>query len=255
MGRVDGKVAIVTGGAVGLGRADAVLLAQEGAHVVVTDVDTQQGSAVAEEIGGSALFLHHDVTNEPSWIDLIDSVVDRLGRLDILVNNAGIVVPENPETTTLDQFRQVCAVSVEGTFLGCKYAIPAMKKSGGGSIINMSSVGAINPQPDVAAYAAAKGAVRSYTRAVAIHCAQNGLNIRCNSVAPSSMATPMVAEIQKQLVAKGRVGLKRSGMGELGDPNDVAHAVLYLASDESRLVSGSEIVIDHTVTVTQGLVP
>lgn len=240
MGRVEGKVAIVTGAASGLGRAQAMALAREGASVVVTDVNVAAGLAVAESIGG--LFIEHDVRREDGWQSVIDKTLERHGRLDILVNNAGIVVVADIENTTLDQYRQVNAVNAEGVFLGCKFAIAAMKDSGGGSIVNLSSIAARRSHPQVFSYVAAKGAVRAMSMTVAGHCLDRGYPIRCNSIYPGLIDTPMVAEVGRQLGVEG-------GFPGLGRPEDVAALVLYLAADESRHVTGAEFVIDFGTTI------
>jgi 3(or 17)beta-hydroxysteroid dehydrogenase len=250
MGRVEGKVALVTGAGSGLGAADCRRLAQEGASVVVSDIDFNAAQKVADEIGPSALALMHDVSSEQSWKDAIAEVERRFGGLHILVNNAGIVVVADPEETTLEQFRKVQAVMNEGVFLGCKYAIPLMARSGGGSIINMSSTASHLGYPPFFAYSAAKGAVRSLTKSLAIHCQQKGYKIRCNSVHPASIETPMVQG------AMGRPGQEQEvpeGVlppGSIGHPRDVANLVLYLASDESRFVTGAEFLIDNGLTIT-----
>jgi 3(or 17)beta-hydroxysteroid dehydrogenase len=255
MSRVGGKVSLVTGAASGLGRADAIRLAQEGSKVVVTDIDVERGQAVADEINAfspdAALFMRLDVREEPGWIDVIGQTVRIFGRLDVLANNAGVVVVANPESTTLDQFRFVNAVMSEGVFLGCKHAIPAMKASGGGSIINMSSIASHLGLPKFFSYCVAKGAVCSMTKVIAVHCQRGGYNIRCNSIHAGTIDTPMVREssrilgIQASDHANGWVGV--------GQPEDVANLVLYLASDESRFVNGAELFIDNAFTVQGAL--
>jgi 3(or 17)beta-hydroxysteroid dehydrogenase len=260
MGRLSGKVAIVTGAAKGLGEADARLMAQEGARVILTDVDEVNGARVAAEIGGAARFVRHDVRSESEWQALIAGVVAKEGRLDVLVNNAGVVEAGNVENTTAEDWRFIMAVSADGTFFGCKHAIPAMKASGGGSIINMASVASIDGHHTVFAYCAAKGAVEALTRAVAVHCTQSGLSIRCNSIHPSGMDTPMVRGIGSKLAAAGMVApvdptAPPAPTTPLGSAQDIAWAVIYLASDESRFVSGQKMVVDNTLTVTPGVVP
>lgn len=247
MGRVSGKVAIITGAASGLGAADARLLAAEGATVVLTDINAERGLAIADELDGDALFIKQDVSSESEWKAVINQVTERYGRLDILVNNAGVVIVATPEETTLDQFRFANSVMSEGVFLGCKYAIPAMRKSGGGSIINMSSVASHLGYPVFFAYGAAKGAVRSMTKAIAVHCQMNGDNIRCNSIHAGAIDTPMVENANKQM-GIDTADQAASPIG-VGAPEDVANMVLYLASDESRFVNGAELVIDNALTV------
>lgn len=249
MGRVAGKVALVTGGGSGLGRADCEALAREGAMVVVTDVKIEPAQQVAEEIGNGAVALALDVASEEAWIEVIAAIEQRFGRLDILVNNAGVVAMADVEEETLERFRWVNAVMSEGVFLGCKYAIPLMNKGGGGSIINMSSTGALLGYPIYLAYSAAKGAVRSMTKSIAVMCQEKGYRIRCNSVHPGAIETPMVQ------LAEGRLGQEQAipeGVlphGAKGAPKDVANMVLFLASDESRYVTGGEFVVDNGLVV------
>jgi 3(or 17)beta-hydroxysteroid dehydrogenase len=254
MGRVEGKVAIVTGAASGMGRADAELLAEEGAKVVVADLNESDGQAVAGGIGENALFMKLDVTDEVNWQRVIVATVEQWGRLDILVNNAGIIALGNITETTLDSWRMVNAVNSDGVFLGCKHAIPAMAKSGGGSIINMSSVAAIHGQSFVAAYTASKGAVRALTKSVAMYCKEQKNGIRCNSIHPDGVATPMVVK-----VVTGKDGATQEQIDKIRDaanmcePRDIANLVLYLASDESRFVTGAEMLIDNAATITPPL--
>ena len=250
MGRVEGKVALVTGGGSGLGAEDCRVLARGGAQGLVCDVNEEAARKIAGEIGESAAAFAHDVSSEDGWKAAIAEVEQRFGGLNILVNNAGIVVVADPEETSLEQWRKVQSVMSEGVFLGCKYAIPLMAKSGGGSIINMSSTASHLGYPPFFAYSAAKGAVRSLTKSVAIHCQQKGYGIRCNSVHPASIETPMIQG------AMGRPGEQLDipegvlPAGAIGAPKDVANLILYLASDESRFVTGAEILIDNGLTIT-----
>ena len=201
MGRVEGKVALITGAASGLGKADAVKLAAEGAKVMLTDIDVEKGQALAEQIGSNAAFMEQDVRDEQRWQEVLQATVDQFGGLHILVNNAGVVVVATPEDTTLEQFQFTNAVMSEGVFLGCKYAIPLMKDSGGGSIINMSSVASHLGYPIFFAYSAAKGAVRAMTKSIAVHCQMNGYNIRCNSIHAGAIETPMIQSVNQILGA------------------------------------------------------
>lgn len=246
MKRLEGKVAIVTGAASGLGAADARLMAAEGAKVVLTDVNVELGGRVAAEIPG-AIFLQHDVRDESQWKAVVAKTVETFGRLDVLVNNAGLVRFGTVEDTSLDEFRLHGAVMTEGTFLGCKHAIPAMAKSGGGSIINISSVAAIKGLSPIVSYAAAKGAIVSMTRSVAAHCQEQSYHIRCNAVLPGAHDTPMTASAISTLDAAS-AGLEQVRHHGQGRPEDVANLVVFLASDESRHITGSQIVIDNGET-------
>ena len=251
MGRVDGKVAIVTGGASGLGEADARLLAAEGARVVLTDINEEAGQEIAADIGGE--FVRQDVSDEESWSALVDGVMQRHGRLDVLVNNAGIAVIANIERTTTEVWRRTLAVHLDGTFFGCRAAVPAMKQGGGGSIINISSTAALVGIAPYLAYSAAKGGIRSLTKSIAVHCRERRNGVRCNSVHPGSIDTPMVAAAleglqQVKLPETRERDEARIAIG-LGEPNDVAYMVLFLASDESKHVTGAELVVDNADTV------
>ncbi len=202
MGRVAGKVAIVTGGASGMGKADATLLAREGACVVIADLNETDGQLVAESIGENALFLRLDVSDEDNWKTVIATTIEKFGRLDILVNNAGMIMLGSIVDTDLADWRKINAVNSDGVFLGCKHAIPVMAESGGGSIINMSSVAAIHGQSFVAAYTASKGAVRSLTKSVAMYCKEQKNGIRCNSIHPDGVKTPMVVKVAQLTVIR-----------------------------------------------------
>lgn len=249
MGRVQGKVALVTGGASGLGAADSAALAREGATVVVTDVNLASAQKVADEIGNGAIALTLDVSSEGQWVAVLAEIESRFGRLDVLVNNAGVVLNADVEDTSLEKFRWVNSIMTDGVFLGMKHAIPLMNKGDGGSIINMSSVGALLGYPIYFAYSAAKGAVRSMTKSVAVMAQVKGYKIRCNSVHPGAIETPMVQQ------AEGRPGQVQEipagvlPFGTPGHPDDVAAMVVFLASDESRFITGAELVIDNGVTI------
>ena len=249
MGRVDGKVCIVTGAASGLGEADARLLAAEGAKVVLTDINVEAGERIAAEIGNAALFLEQDVADEESWKQLVERVMADFGRLDVLVNNAGIAPIGTVESTDTAMWRRTLAIHLDAAYFGCHYAIPAMKQSGGGSIINMSSTAALVGIPAYFAYAAAKGGIRAMTKSIAIHCRSEGNGIRCNSVHPGSISTPMVHAAFRDLMSIDVTDeAKRVELG-VGEPKDVAWMVLYLASDESKHVTGTEMVVDNGDTV------
>lgn len=254
MDRVKGKVAIVTGAAKGIGEATAQLLAEEGASVVVTDLDAAGGEAVAQRIGsagGKALFIRQDVTSESGWVETIAATVNAFGSLSILVNNAGIAFPGTVEDTTLDAWRKLMTVNLDAVFLGTKHAIGAMKAAGSGSIINLSSIEGLIGDPNLAAYNASKGGVRLLTKSAALHCAKSGYNVRVNSVHPGFIWTPMVegylgnfGDVNEGREATGNL----HPMGHLGEPQDIATGILYLASDESKFMTGAELVIDGGFT-------
>ena len=250
MGRVAGKVALVTGAGLGLGRASSLLLASEGARLVVSDIDESLAGNTAAEIveaGGEALALRHDVSKSDDWSAVIAVVEQRFGRLDVLVNNAGIAIAKNIEDTSLEEWRRTMAVNLDGVFLGCQHAIGLMKQSGGGSIINLSSIDGIIGEADLAAYCASKGGVRTLTKAVAVHCAEQRYGIRCNSIHPGYIWTPQTENYLRDLGTLDQEkakALSRHPIGFLGEPSDIAYMVLYLASDESKFVTGSEMVVD-----------
>ena len=251
MANVKDKVVLITGAASGLGLADARLLASQGARVVMTDIDEERGRGLAKDF--DADFLLQDVSDENRWVEVMAHVESHYGKLDGLVNNAGIAIIANIETTSTDAWRRTMAIHLDGSFFGSQAAIKLMKKGTGGSIINMSSTAALVGIPAYLAYSAAKGGIRSMTKAIAIHCRQETLGIRCNSIHPGSISTPMVHEALKKLVG---VDLdeaesseeKRLAMG-IGEPDDVAYMVSYLISDESKHVNGAEMVIDNGDTV------
>lgn len=251
MARLTGKVAIVTGAASGLGRADCEALVREGAQVMVTDVNEAGAATVAASLNalraGSAASMKHDVRDEAQWATVVATTVKTFGKLNVLVNNAGVVIVATPETTSLEQFRFANAVMSEGVFLGVKAAIPAMKEAGGGSIINMASVATELGYPVFFAYTAAKGAVKAMTKSIAVYCQMNKMNIRCNSIHPGAIDTAMVENANAQL------GLKKEMFTEapwgLGKPEDVANLVVFLASDESSYINGQSHIIDNAVTI------
>jgi 3(or 17)beta-hydroxysteroid dehydrogenase len=254
MNRVRGKSAVVTGGALGIGRACALMLAEEGASVVVTDVDVAKGSLVVEEIrslGGAAEFVQHDVADESQWAHVMQVVLDRYKKLDVLVNNAGVALAKDVEHTTLAEWRWLMSINLDGVFLGTKHAIAAMKASRNGSVVNLSSIEGLIGDPNLAAYNASKGGVRLMTKSAALYCAKAGYNIRVNSVHPGYIWTPMVENFLKSQrdVAQGRKLLdSMHPIGHVGEPNDIAYGVLYLASDEAKFVTGTELVIDGGYT-------
>ncbi|MFC3106531.1 glucose 1-dehydrogenase [Undibacterium arcticum] len=245
MGRVDGKVVLITGAASGVGKEDALLLAREGARVVLTDVNEEGVRAVAAEIGDAALGLRLDISNEDDWKKTMAATQERFGRLDVLVNNAAILALGSIEDTTLELWQKIQRINADGYFLGSKYAVAAMKDHGG-SIINMSSLAALHGMAQFCAYSASKGAVAAMTRSVAAHCKQRGYKIRCNSIHPDGILTPMVMNLMANAdpavtAAQGQ----GDPMARMCHPQDVANLVLFLASDESRFINGSELRIDN----------
>jgi 3(or 17)beta-hydroxysteroid dehydrogenase len=249
MDRVKGKVALITGAASGIGQATASLLAQEGAKVIVSDINVSEGKDTVDEIknkGGDAIFVKHDVTSEHEWNNIIEKAVGTYGKLDVLVNNAGISPYKSIEDTSLEEWRRVMAVNVEGVFLGTKYAIKAMKKTGGGSIINISSAAGIVGFKNSAHYCASKGAVRTFTKAAALECSKVGYdyNIRINSVHPGVIDTPLKRSLDK-FHTSTEVDIENIiPIGRMGQPIDIAYVVLFLASDDSEYATGAEFVID-----------
>jgi len=253
-GRVEGKVALVTGAARGIGRATAELLAREGAFVVVTDLKDDEGAAVVEGLGARAAYRRLDVREEDGWEGAVAFAEERFGRLDVLVNNSGVtgfeedLGPQDPEHATLEGWRAVHATNLDGVFLGCKHAIRAMRRFGhGGSIVNVSSRSGLVGIPGAAAYASSKAAVRNHTKSVALYCAEQGLGIRCNSVHPAAILTPMWepmlgegAEREERV----RAFVKDTPLRRFGTPEEAAYAVLYLASEESAYTTGTELNLD-----------
>ena len=251
--RVKGKVAVVTGGASGIGRSCALRLAEEGATVVVTDIQKALGDEVVKSIldeGGKAMFVSHDVTSESAWEDVIATTGDAHGVLDILVNNAGIGVGGSIVDMSLADWQRQQAINLDGVFLGVKHGIPLMRDSGGGSIINISSVAGIKGAPNLAAYNATKGGVRIFSKGVALECAHNRWGIRVNSVHPGIIDTPIWEKVNPEFHEDGANRIDLDAMaasvpnGILGKPADIASGVLYLASDEAAYVTGTELIID-----------
>lgn len=254
MGRVDKKIALVTGAAQGLGAASALLLAQEGADVILSDVNidkvTQQARSISDETGSKTLALHQDVTDAGRWQTVLDEIEDQFSALNILVNNAGIGSIGSIADESIEQWRLVHAVDLDSVFLGCKTALPLMSKSGAGSIVNVSSISGIIASHNLAAYNSAKAAVRHLSKSIALHCARERNNIRCNSVHPAFIDTPILdgfATDADRDAALAKLG-RQIPLGRVGQPEDVAYAVLYLASDESTFVTGTEIRIDGGIS-------
>ena len=247
--RLAGKVVLISGGARGMGAAEARLFAREGARIVVGDILDAEGKAVEAEVnakGGEAVFVHLDVTRETEWAQAVALAVRRFGKLNVLVNNAGIGGASRVEDTTAEAWDRVMAVNAKGVFLGTKAAIPAMRQAGGGSIVNISSqLGLVGMDDSSPQYTASKGAVRLLTKTTALQYAREG--IRCNSVHPGPIVTPMTEQRRAEPAVYQRM-LSRIPLGRYGEPDEVAYAVLYLASDESSFVTGSELVIDGGTT-------
>ena len=246
MGRLEGKIAIVTGGGSGLGKAISEGFAAEGARVAVTDMNGDTAQEVADGIGASAVAMTQDVVDEGRWQEVFAETTNKLGAPNILVNNAGLVIPATIEDCTLEQFQLQNRVMLDGVFLGCREAVRAMKDNDQpSSIINLSSMAALQGYSPFPAYAAAKGGVRSMTKSVAIHCKEQNYPIRCNSLHPSGIDTPMVRDPS---VGADQSAAPESGMipiGELGHPQDVAKLCVFLASDESRFLTAGEYPVEN----------
>ena len=248
MGRVDGKVALITGGASGLGSATARILAEQGARVIITDIQESEGARAAADIGHDALFVQQDVASEADWKRVMSRIIEAYGKLDIVVNNAGILHMASIEDTSLEDWQRVQAVNSVGVFLGCKYAVEAMKgTTKGGSIINISSGAGLRPISLVPAYGASKSVVWSLTRTTALHCAESGYPIRCNSIHPGVIRTPMMEgtvpegeDVDAMMALHAEV----HPMKKLVTVADVALSILYLASDESAIVTGVALPVD-----------
>lgn len=242
--RLEGKVALISGGARGMGAEEAKLFAREGAKVVIGDIletEGKQTEAEVNEVGGECLFVKLDVTSEAEWEAAVSRTVARFGKLDILVNNAGIYRGNKVEDTTVQEWDQVMDINAKGVFLGTKVAIPEMRKAGGGSIVNISSVAGLVGNPFISAYTASKGAVRLLTKSTAVQYAKEG--IRANSIHPGVIETPMTEDVVNDPNFK-EFRLAANPISRLGQPADIAYGALYLASDEASFVTGSELVID-----------
>lgn len=251
--RLKGRVALVTGAARGIGEATSRLFASEGAQVVVTDINDARGEAVASGLETRGVYRRLDVRQETDWETVAAEVLETFGRLDVLVNNAGITgfedgaVPHDPEHASLESWHAVHATNLDGVFLGCKHAVRAMRRTGSGSIVNVSSRSGLVGTPAAAAYASSKAAVRNHTRTVALYCAEQGLSIRCNAVFPAAILTPM----WEPMLGEGpereermRAIARDIPLDRFGTADEVAYAVLWLASEESSYTTGAELVLD-----------
>lgn len=259
MGRLDGKIALITGGARGLGAEGAKAMAREGARVMIGDLLDDLGKKTVAEInhaGGKAAYTHHDVTDEKQWQEIVKKTVEQLGGLNILVNNAGIEIVKTIEDTTLADLQRISAINEHGVFMGVKYAIEPMKAAGGGSIINLSSVAGMQGSVGLAAYCMTKGGVRLLTKAAAVELARMKTGIRVNSIHPGVISTEMAQRLFEGYELNGLVEsvddavskfLERHPIGRLGVPADIANVIVFLASDESAFITGTEIVVDGGV--------
>lgn len=239
MGRLAGKVVIVTGALGGIGRADAALFAREGARLVLTDITETGAEELLGSLGTEAMFLQHDVASEDDWARVVAGAQERFGRVDGLVNNAGLMVLGNVVQTSLAEWRRVMSVNLDGVFLGCRAVLPALERSGGGSIVNISSMYALIGSGTAASYTASKGAVRLLTRTAAVEHAKHG--IRMNSIYPGVIDTAMSGE-------EAAEEIRDTPMKRIGRPEEVAYGALFLACDESSFVTGAELVIDGGYT-------
>lgn len=243
MGRLDGKVAIITGAANGQGATEAALFAKEGAKVVATDLEIEALQEVVDQIranNGESIAIQHNVASEEEWKSVVAKVIEAFGKIDVLVNNAGVSEPRTLLDISMDQWQKVMDIDLTGCVLGMKYTIPEMQKAGGGSVINISSIGGLVGMAGTSPYTAAKGALRSLSKAAAVEYAKQ--NVRVNSVHPGIVVTPMIEEYFDEQVKQYYESLTQ--LPRLGKPEDIAYGVLYLASDESSFMTGSEMVID-----------
>ncbi|MCE2499343.1 MAG: glucose 1-dehydrogenase [Dehalococcoidia bacterium] len=249
MARLEGKVALISGGARGQGAVEARMFAEEGASVVIGDILDEQGrqtEAELQELGYNVTYVHLDVTSESDWEAAVQTAVSAYGKLDVLLNNAGILIRKNIEETTEADWDRIFAVNAKGVFLGTKAAIPAMRAAGGGSIINISSTAGLVGSPNgSASYTATKGAVRLFTKSTAIQHASEG--IRCNSIHPGPIETDMIADTLND-PANMELRMQRLPLQRVGKPSEIAYPAIYLASDESSFVTGSEVVVDGGTT-------
>ena len=246
-GRVDGKIALISGAGSGLGQATAIHLAREGARIVATDIDGGTAEATAASINaefqGAAVSAAHDVTSQEQWVSAVDLAASHFGGLDILVNNAGISLHGDVESTPYSDFQKLMDINLNSVFLGCQEAMKVMKSSGAGSIINISSVAGKMGNPNTIAYGTTKAGVAYMTKCVALDCAQKGYKVRCNSIHPTYIRTPLIDQFLHDDEALERLN-KMVPLGRINETEDVTFAILFLASDESAMMTGSELFID-----------
>jgi len=261
--RLENKIALITGSARGIGQATAGLFHRQGATVIISDIRDDEGKSIARKLGDHAEYLHLDVGDENNWLKVTEDITKKYGRLDVLVNNAGITGflestgPWDAENSDLKSWEEVHRVNSTGVMLGCKYAIRLMKEKSG-SIVNVSSRSGVVGIPGAVAYASSKAAVRNHTKSVALFCAEHGYRIRCNSVHPAAIMTPMWdamlgdGEQRQKMIEEIESGIP---LGHFGEPLDVAYGILYLASDESKYVTGIELTIDGGILSGAGAKP
>lgn len=256
MNRITGKICLVTGGSSGLGEATVKLLSEEGGTVIISDIDTEKGETLAQSLrdkGADSIFIKHDVTSEDDWQAAFDHIIKTYGRLDVLVNNAGGGTYNDIETLSLKDWKSIIALNLDSTFIGTQMAIKSMKDTGGGSIINMSSVGGLVGSPNLVAYSAAKAGVKLFTKSVAVHCGAQKNNIRVNSVHPGLIKTESGMDMASKATGMSPEQAEAAfaslhPIGRIGKPIEIAQMVLFLASDESSFATGGEFVVDGGYT-------
>lgn len=264
MHRLKGKIALITGAAKGIGKATAELFCAQGAKVIISDIDDEAGLQLAEQLGDNAEYLHLDVADEGKWKSIAQYLKETYGRLDVLINNAGIIGfeecsgPHDPEHLDMESWRTVNQINSDSIAMGCKYGIQLMKNSPAASIVNMSSRSGLVGIPGAAPYAASKAAIRNHSKSVALYCAQQGYNIRCNSIHPGAILTPLWDAMlgtdagREQAINNIAAGVP---LGHMGEPEDVAYAALFLASDESKYITGIELNVDGGILAGSSAAP
>ena len=250
MARFDGKIALVTGAASGIGKETARQFAAEGAWVAIADINEAEGQASAKALGPSGFYVHLDVTNEQSWQDALAAVEARFGGLHVLVNAAGISPGDTIEDASLEHWHKVHAICLDGVFLGCKHGIPLIDRSGGGAIVNISSVAGLLGVPHLSSYSSAKAGVRNLTKSMAMHCTRRGYNIRCNSIHPGSVETPILQQVHPGPMEERHIQARAKAipMRRIGQPVEIAKPILFLASDDASFITGTELVVDGGYT-------